>query len=475
MSSEWIGPSRSEAVSIKSLRAAGHERIFFLCNRFHQLPPREQERVREYGLAKLSPLTELGEGGVFFVDSLDALQGRLNNDPSLLDGSGMPPIETSLARFLTDERGRLKILRPAYHLKDSIREVRHTIPGQEDMLKDDLKAVEERYRKSQEPLQQLQVQREQIVSRVRLVHAKTRTRVAQKAQTFYFGLANKVEDWIRDYEVQEPLEAGELRKEEEREKAIKRVSEEIAQYVQSKIEPEAIEWQQSELQPLLEETARELKSELDPKMGEFLRNLDNVRLEVTRGVAPSQLPKKAIGGDVTPANRILSAGGGGIIGGAGTAWIGATFGFREMAKYLLPNVGIGAGLVLLGFSNPLILIPTLLGVAVFQRGRIVARMTRGLKEHIGQGYARQLHEKAADNATAVAEEIESKFKELEMALDKGMGEQIEHLREEVESVLAEKRKGQAQTERRLKELASGRKRVDDIDEKLDELINQVAL
>jgi hypothetical protein len=90
-------------------------------------------------------------------------------------------------------------------------------------------------------LQQLQVQREQIVSRVRLVHAKTRTRVAQKAQTFYFGLANKVEDWIRDYEVQEPLEAGELRKEEEREKAIKRVSEEIAQYVQSKIEPEAIE------------------------------------------------------------------------------------------------------------------------------------------------------------------------------------------------------------------------------------------
>jgi hypothetical protein len=241
MSSEWIGPSRSEAVSIKSLRAAGHERIFFLCNRFHQLPPREQERVREYGLAKLSPLTELGEGGVFFVDSLDALQGRLNNDPSLLDGSGMPPIETSLARFLTDERGRLKILRPAYHLKDSIREVRHTIPGQEDMLKDDLKAVEERYRKSQEPLQQLQVQREQIVSRVRLVHAKTRTRVAQKAQTFYFGLANKVEDWIRDYEVQEPLEAGELRKEEEREKASKRLSEEIAQYVQSKIEPEAIE------------------------------------------------------------------------------------------------------------------------------------------------------------------------------------------------------------------------------------------
>jgi hypothetical protein len=105
-------------------------------------------------------------------------------------------------------------------------------------------------------------------------------------------------------------------------------------------------------------------------MGEFLRNLDNVRLEVTRGVAPSQLPKKAIGGDVTPANRILSAVGGGIIGGAGTAWIGATFGFREMAKYLLPNVGIGAGLVLLGFSNPLILIPTLLGVAVFQRGRI---------------------------------------------------------------------------------------------------------
>jgi predicted GTPase len=87
MSSERIGPSRSEAVSIKALRAAGHERIFFLCNRFHQLPPREQDRVREYGFAKLSPLTELGAGGVFFVDSLDALQSRLNNDPNLLEDS----------------------------------------------------------------------------------------------------------------------------------------------------------------------------------------------------------------------------------------------------------------------------------------------------------------------------------------------------------------------------------------------------
>ena len=466
------GPSQSEAVQIERLRTAGHEKILFLCNRFHQLPQREQERVKQYALRTFGSLTNLGEAGIFFVDSLEALEARLNNDSSLMIGSGLPPVEASLARFLTEEKGRVKILRPAYELKASTREMRQSISGQENMLKGKLETIEERYRNAQEPLRQVQIQREQIVARVKLVHAETRMRVVELARGFYLGLAEKVEGWIDQYEIQEPLRPGDLRQ-KNRDSAIERVSTEIAEHVRSKTEPESLEWQQTQLQPLLQETAEELRSELDPQMSEFLRNLDNIRLEVTQGIAPSGVPEKAVGEDISPANRILSAIGGGVIGGAGSAWIGATFGYKEMAKSLIPSVAIAVPLLLVG-AGTIVILPALLVAALVQRERVVGRMTKMLKAQIAQEYARQFHDGAEENAKVVADEIANNFGELESALDKSMGEHIRRLREQVESVLDEKRKGQDETERRLKELASGRQRVEEIEEKLDMLIKEVA-
>jgi hypothetical protein len=48
--------------------------------------------------------------------------------------------------------------------------------------------------------------------------------------------------------------------------------------------------------------------------------------------------------------RILAAAGGFMVGGIGSAFVGGTFGYKEMAKSLVPNMAVGLVLIL-GFRG----------------------------------------------------------------------------------------------------------------------------
>jgi hypothetical protein len=423
----------SEELSVKHIRSAGHEDILFVYNRINQIHPDELEMVKQYHVSRIEAITERTGNHIFFVNALGALRGRLEDDPALLKESSVPQLEAALETFLIEQKGREKILRPADKLRSSIREFRwRIIPELEAMLKDGLDAVKERYREAQEPLRHLQVQRNQIVQRAALMRRKVERDVAGMAESFYASLADTVEDWVTEYEVKNPLQAGELRKKKERESALERVCSEIAEYGRNMAELETIRWQQIELQPFLKRSAEELRRNIDARISEFTHNLDTLRVGVTRGVPMTR---------GVPLSQLLS---------------------EEATERYVSSANLA-----------LRLIPGSLIEDATERERISVLMMESIKKELSEQYAKELSTNAERNARRFAEEMGENFMNLEAALNQGMEEQIRHLREQIESVLTEQQKGETEIQERLEELDSARGRLDEIDEELDDLVSQV--
>jgi GTPase SAR1 family protein len=137
--------SQSEIRFIENnLRPLGHDDLFFVCNKFDQIRDKEKERVRKFAVGKLSSLTSQGENGVFFISAFNALEGRLNGDNERLEKSGVLILERELEKFLTNDRGRLKILEPAKDLQEAIKVAKQIVPERKAMLQTSREELERR-------------------------------------------------------------------------------------------------------------------------------------------------------------------------------------------------------------------------------------------------------------------------------------------------------------------------------------------
>jgi len=195
--------SESEIDVIKNtLRRAGHEDIFFICNRFDAIRKRERKELKQYGINKLAPFTNKGDKRIFFISALDALDGRLEDDEEAVEQSNIIPLEEELQDFLINDRGRVKLLRPAIELRRSIQEARRVIPERRTLLKTDIDVLDKRYTEAQQPLKQLQQQREQIIQRIDNFLEDIKREVKGEAQSFYTELANKkISEWVDNYDI----------------------------------------------------------------------------------------------------------------------------------------------------------------------------------------------------------------------------------------------------------------------------------
>lgn len=94
----------------------GHKSIIFVMTYFDTLEQNdkmmgshEADDTKQYYTRLLTPYTDLGADGIFFIGSLPALMGKINGDQNLLSASHIPPMEKRLEQILFNERGRLKL------------------------------------------------------------------------------------------------------------------------------------------------------------------------------------------------------------------------------------------------------------------------------------------------------------------------------------------------------------------------------
>lgn len=466
-----LGPSQSEKDVIDRLHDYQHQDIFFICNFFNNIQEKEKQRTTNHALSQFSKFTNLEQNGIFFITASEALEGYEENNQDKIQKSGIQKVEQNLAQFLTKEKGRIKIQRSQKVLRDSMIRARDVIPEREAMLRTDVKTLEARYAAAQESLNKLERDRQNIILKISNTRSDLKDLVQSKARDFFDQAAKKVDIWIGGYKVKAPIkllstDVFQL------ENAVKRIVDEVTKFLSSKVEAELKIWQKDVLQPFLSSRLSDLTNDLDDKAQHFVTQVDATKMQIITGSTEIKLDNIQVqGAKISAMERILAGISGFVMMDYGAAIMGGLFGYQEMLKSLIPQLATVIVTVAIAGFNPWILIPAILGSASISGLFKAASLTEKAKETVAKEYANQIRmtNKAGEMAQAVAD----KLGEIQTAVDQGLGNELQSIRTQVESVLTEKRAGQANVNGKLQELKSLQQELNQIDLALTELMQQI--
>lgn len=470
MSCQALASQSEMAVIERNIRGNGHEEIFIVCNRFDEIREKDRDRVVHFARQKLSGKTSFGHNGIFLLSALDALEGRLEADRARVDSSGILPFEVALANFLVHDRGRVKLLQPARELVVNLRAALQEIPRQRQMLEVDLASLEERYNEKKPLLDDAERRRGQILSRLELHQLRLRDDVRRAAQSHVRELAHALPQWANEYRSDKTVDfpgvfsgKGALSRQTEE------LAKDVVRHLSGRIEDAHAQWKRTELEPLIRGSLTQMSHDLRAPIDDFLGLVDRIKADLS-GVQPERIAAE----DISPLERVLSAAGGFLVGGVGPAMVGGTMGSKEMLKSLVPNIALGLGMILLGITNPFILIPVLLTAGFLQGLYKADQLGKATKLRVGEEMARKLSDGADSICEKMAAEVYSQTERFKQAVAEGLEKEIRVIHEQVEAVLIEKRRGAASVQKRKDALAVAEKEIVGLESRLTDIVFSLA-
>jgi len=464
MSCHALGGKSEMRVLDEDVRGSGHEQVFIVCNRFDEVGEHDRQRVVDYARSKLAPRTAFGESGVYFISSLDAMEGRCDGNAERLRRSGLLELESDLARFLVEDRGKVKLMQPVRGLSAEIgRALSDTIPSQSRMLDQSLGDLEEKYGRIKPRLDDAEGRRKAIMESISRSRARMRDDVRRELRQRLRDLSLHIPSWLRTYEPNNAIQFISL---ESAKMQAASVIKECNQHVEWMLEVEQANWQRGHFQPFLEQRLQEMGEDIRTPLDGLLGELDAMKAELTEDDA--RLITKH--DEIHPLERMLSAAGGFVVGGVGSALLGGMLGYKEMLKSLIPAFGVTLGLMLVGLTNPLVFVGALLGAGALQGVLSTKSATRKVVEATGDALAQKLRERSDEMADGMAQAVHERTEDMSRTIDSGMEKEIQGLREQIETVLEEKRQGEATVAARKDELVRIAQELGEVQEQLSGLV-----
>ena len=162
-------------------------RIIFVLNKIDNIRPREREKliahirnsIEESVLEKVAAVygndsaeyqearTKLGGIRLYPISARDALDGKLDNDPGLVEKSGMPAFEEALSRLLTEERGMLELISPVNAVLSVSKEAEKAINMRTDALQLEAAEFEQIQREAMEQIERSREEKKAEVAAVK--------------------------------------------------------------------------------------------------------------------------------------------------------------------------------------------------------------------------------------------------------------------------------------------------------------------
>lgn len=418
------------------VRALGHEDTFFVCNKINQvLDPEEQDKVRQRVRRLLGTQWHAGDDRVFFVNSHAGLYGRRSGDHAAVAASGIPQFEQQLTHFLGSQRAKLKVVPPARHLQGITSQLRESIHRQLIMLDRDVEELRVAYERAQEPLRQLEQQRQLIIRLVEQHLSAATDDVRVQARQRLREAADLCPQWATEIDRQHRISSRPWHVKQQVEAAAKEVSERL----DARMQEHFAHWQQNELVSLLTERAEALDRDIDDNLRRFSDQVDALKLSF----APQARVETDPGEQPSGLERVLSTAIGWVIS-PGAAVIGGRFGFREMLRSALPQIALGVGLLMVG-AGPLALLAILLGSGLAINLLKTKKADQKLTELIAAKVAEKIRETAAEQADALAAEVATQLAVVRTAVDESLGARLREVRDEAYRALQERDKGEQHT------------------------------
>ena len=426
------------------IRGNGHEEIFFVCNRVDEIKgDADKRRIAEFAKGKLADRTVL-PNGVFLVSASNALKAKQEGDEIALASSQFTPFEDALAEFLVENRGRVKLLRPLREIRHVLRkQLDESIPQQRCFLEQDLCILRKRFEDVRPCLDAAEKRRSFIQSKLRDGRTEIRDIVRREVLYFVQRTASYIPDWLRLYEPTSKIEFLSLEGSTEQSR---RLVTELAAYVAGRVEDEQTKWSASALRPLVMSRISEMCSGIKVEVGDFFKDIEGVRCYLTDGSV-------YVGDQNANAfEKVMAATSGWFIGGPGSALVGATLGFNEMFKSLVPNIALGAILLLLGVTNPFALLAALVGAGGIQGCLTANSAGKKLKDEVGRKLCERVRDSGGEVAEKAAEVAFAGTQQIEDSIDGCLRDEIAGVRESVTSAMAEKEEGEANVKERVRDL-----------------------
>jgi len=419
--------SKTELDYINSpIRAAGYEDIFFVANRFDGMKrPKERDEMVRHVQQKLGVLTSFGNDGIFFVSALDALDGKLENDPARIASSKVPEFSQKLAHHLTHNRGSIKLLAPLKTTTEAIVEARTAIPEIRKTLDMTVSEFEERYERLRPTLESSRARRHQLVTKLELDRMALRNEVETLVQSRQDSLCRSIGLWFEELERSEvftqkfsPLSPKE---------SSKAIAKEAIELLSAKLQSEQNAWQNDTLVPLVKHRVESLHDTMERHAHAILTDLDLATTRFYGNDVSDELDQK----DVPTLERIAAAAGGFIVGGVGSATLGATFGYKEMLKSLIPALGVGFTLGILGILNPLVLIPALFAAGGIQGLMAAGSTARKMRAHVRDKLVDKLTASSGRMASEFADSVFECTEQIQLTVAQGLDVEIKTAEERV--------------------------------------------
>ena len=448
--------SKDEMDTIREILVPkGFDDMFFVVNRFDLISKREQSEIRSFAEKNVKEYTT---NPIYCISSLRALDGKLDSDPEMLEQSGLPDFETRLSDFLTKEKGKIKLAKPAKELKGILaREALFSaIPSQRSQLSTNVQVLRERYESVKPELARYESQKESLKRDLALKVERKENSITRAISTQFREIANMIPAWVEDFTPKtDPGVFG-------KKKQVEKVAKEISEHVSTKVKETFGKWNQEVLVPLVEESATEIFETSDGKLKGILDGIDELQSELsgTRNVQD------------TSSGWTRAFGVAGICCGfaSGASLLAGQFDIKTVAKSLAIDLGVGTGLLLLGITNPILAIGGVIIVVwnAISGGKKV--VLKKVKDQITPEIRNSIINSAEAKSSEIVAKIDVEFqKSIDTAI-KAIDIKINDLTTQIETVLREKDKGEAHAKQRLALLDQSEKKLQRICGDLDTFV-----
>lgn len=325
----------------------GFKDIFFVANKFDWVPQQEQDEVRRYVTSTVGHLTT---NAVYFVSALNGLEGKIENDAEKYASSGMAVFEQRLSEFLTKDKGRIKLTQPARELNNILsREALYrTIPALRQQLASSLDELMAKYNTIQPQLNELEDQKRQMKNNTELQIERCLSEVRRAISQEYHQIANQIPVWILNYQPKSKVGWGTRKK-------LEKLINEIMEHVNEQVKETYKTWSEQILVPLIQQRAEEIYKSSGEELKGMQEAIDSIYSQISNGTIQVEGAK----GWERAAGFLISTF---FAAGTGASIMINGFKDKSVIKNLAVDLGVGAGIFLLGIVNPYFILAAVVAV-----------------------------------------------------------------------------------------------------------------
>lgn len=380
--------SAKDKDEIEALRSLGYTSIIFVLTYFDVLQENDEmmgtndaQTTKEHILKTLSPLTDLGETGIFFVNSLAAIKGKMNHDAVMFQKSNFPIVEKRMEEILVNERGRLKIIRSLYQTKSINRKNGNYIADSITLANNRHSLIAQQLVTASQALTQAQ-NKADIISQQVGNGVTDIAKIARDRGALYLisDLIPNVDNWVNEASPEKGINLIHLRS------SIKEYTEAIIDHMKSKISSSMSSWcKDSLVKDCIEGQFNNLLVSQKENLSSYQEDLSKVKVNLNLPIDGEQ-----IGDKLSPSttSRVLSAGGSLLIGDIFGAITGGVLGFKAMLTTLAAELTAGIVLGIVSLFTPVglpaLIIAAILAALGSFTGNVLSIKSQVKKKIIGE-------------------------------------------------------------------------------------------